>query len=66
MTAKRLMEERNRLSDNNPRWGIQPNTRIRLKESTIRKLEDITGKNTVEWGLDILNRSTENMITPRY
>ena len=41
---------------------VEASTGIRLKPSTIRNLERLTGTKVAEWGVSIENRSTENLL----
>jgi len=41
---------------------LQGNTGIRIKEGTIKRQEELARKDLVEWGMTLLNRSTEDLV----
>jgi len=41
---------------------LQGNTGIRIREGTIKRLEELARKDLVEWAMTVLNRSTEDLV----
>jgi len=60
--ALRMKEEEARRVEEAEGRGLKANTGVRVRGKVIRRLEEVAGKDSVEWGITIKNRSTEDLV----